>query len=246
MTEDKRYVYQEFMSKISTPSKATKVYWDIRSPADVGIKEALADLQQHGLGGGTIHVERLSPSLKDHKPAEKEISRTIYALLLENALAKYRVLPTTTESNNIIDNRRQLMGQLSKEIYTLRREENQSSIAKFLTEHLGIPDVVAPEHDSTIPGGERYNKLDIAATLAANTESDGQFKQALKERFNDRDAFIKYIDGGLREDGGFGPLPESVAKANRNHWDILQIWRKAYGHSLMTPDTAKQCSSSRG
>lgn len=192
-TTDGRYIYAEFMARTSGSSMlADRIDWDIRSPLDVGIKDALADLAKHNIGGGTMDVGEVSTDLESWKPPEGDSYKTSFAELYERALQKFRQFSLDPDFNTLIGkNRRDLVTQLISQIYISRREENMNWVGKFLQKK--YPDIVAPPTASAVEGRKPYKKVSIEASLAAYTDADGKFTGAFGKDFANRAAFISFV-----------------------------------------------------
>lgn len=192
-TEDKRYTYQEFMARISRRDmRPDDIPWDIRSPRDVGILNALEDLRIHRIGGGTVKVTEISPSLTGWSPPQSDKTREIFSELFERAMKKFHMYSKSEVLVNVVGNeRRNLVSKLSGEIYNLRKEETWDYIARRF-EIMDIR-VVAPTTPSAVTGGLAYRKVDVAATIASYTDSNNKWTGALAERFPTQDEFKKFV-----------------------------------------------------
>lgn len=191
-TTDGRFTYPEFMARASGNSMLPdKINWDIRSPVDVGIKEALGDLTKNNIGGSTMDVGEASPDLKSWKPPKDDALKTNFVELHERALAKYRELSLNPAFSRLIGDRREVVTLLFSQIYTSRREETMNWVAEHLKGK--YPNIVAPETASSVEGRKPYLKVNIEASLAAYTDADGKFTGAFGDEFKDRNTFISFV-----------------------------------------------------
>ncbi|TQW04489.1 hypothetical protein IF2G_08259 [Cordyceps javanica] len=235
---DKRFQYPEFMARADGSNMLpAEINWNIRSPLDVGIDDAIDDLAKNQIGGGTMKVGEVSPDLEGWKPPTNDPLKKDFTELFERALEKWRQLSTDPHYNTLLGkNRKAVTTLLISQIFHSRREETMNWVAKDLQKK--YPNVVAPETPSSVPGRDPYKKINIEASLAAYTDANGRFTGAFGKDFSDRAAFISFVDeNGKPPVGAVGDDVPSTSSGQ--HWRILQTWKKAYGFNLMSPATAK-------